>query len=341
MTAISNPEALKEYLVGKNLFPAGAELHVTYCDGGVSGVVALVGDGDRLLLVKQALAQLKVAALWECDTRRIAVEHRALEVYARIVPDCVPRPLYYDEESAIMVREAAPENSRSWKQALLAGVIDPAVADKATDALAAVHNQTAVDVAVREAFQDDAFFNELRIKPYIRYTVEKHPRLAAQAEEIIAVLRREKIALIHGDYSPKNILLGERGRLYILDFEVACYAHPAFDLAFFLNHFLLKAVRNKTLAASYLAVAERVAERYLAGQTCLPRDRMEAVTAQTLGFLFLARVDGKSPAEYITREADKALVRRASLRMLDEAARTPDQAIRILREEIDKSEVCP
>ena len=107
-----------------------------------------------------------------------------------------------------------------------------------------VHNLSAVSPLIREKFQNNIIFSELRVDPYIKRVVEKHPDLKSRSEQIISRLMNEKVALIHGDYSPKNILVAD-DRIYILDFEVAHFGHPSFDIAFLFNHFMLKAVKHK------------------------------------------------------------------------------------------------
>ncbi|MCG8511781.1 MAG: hypothetical protein MI741_21410, partial [Rhodospirillales bacterium] len=55
---------------------------------------------------------------------------------------------------------------------------------------------------------------------------------------------------------------------------------------------------------------------------------LERRAANLLPGLFLARVDGKSPVEYLTDEADKDKVRRAATRWLG----APDMLLNDIRE---------
>ncbi|MDR2931746.1 MAG: phosphotransferase [Oscillospiraceae bacterium] len=326
MIDIANQDILRRYLKDKQVFDTPEDLYIRFFPGGVSGTVAFASGGEKSVVIKQALPFLKVAARWACDPRRMLIEHRALEVYARLVPQSVPLPIFFDEENYIMVRQAAPESCRMWKEQLLGGLLDFRVAKQAALAIAAVHNGTAGDAAVRETFLDDSVFYSLRINPYIETAVDKHPRLARKAEEVIAVLMHEKIALVHGDYSPKNILVGDAtgsdsadgGDIFILDMEVAHYGHPAFDLAFFSNHFFLKSIKNRMWKDAYLNMLRYMLDRYFSGVRFMDKRALERDTVRTLGFLLLARVDGKSPAEYITEDADKDLVRSLAFAILDE-----------------------
>jgi thiamine kinase-like enzyme len=137
-------------------------------------------------------------------------------------------------------------------------------------------------------------------------------------------LLNNRLTLVHGDYSPKNVLVaGER--LYILDFEVAHIGDPSFDLGFLSNHFLLKAVKNKDWAPGYLALLVSSMHDYLKAIHFIDRHRLEADTVRTLALLFLARVDGKSPAEYITDEEDKALIRALAYQILNDGLSSFDQ----------------
>ena len=312
MIDIADKDALIAYLAERGVFKNAHAARIRYFSGGVSGTVALAADSERVVIVKQALAKLKVKADWFSDPSRMKIEHDALTVYAGIVPDCVPKPISYDEAEHIQIREAAPENCSMWKTQLLDGLLDYKVAGDSIGALLAIHDRTATDPAVAAAFADKSFFRDLRIRPYLERVVERYPELAAAAAPIIDSLMGASVALVHGDYSPKNILVDGRN-IYILDFEVAHYGHPAFDLAFFSNHFLLKAVKRKEWCDSYLNMLTWMADSYFSRVRCMDRTELEGATVRLLAFLFLARVDGKSPAEYITEEGDKALIRRVSM----------------------------
>ena len=342
MLDISDQGVLRRYLQDKQVFRASGEermqelksapgelintsgelintpgLYIRYFPGGVSGTVAFASDGEKSVIVKQALPFLKVAERWECDPRRMLIEHRALEVYERLIPQSVPQTILFDEENFIMVRQAAPEGCPMWKTQLLGGLLDFQVAEQAAVAMLAVHNNTAGDSTVRDTFIDDSVFYSLRINPYIENLLEKYPELEKKAKQAISFLMNEKIALVHGDYSPKNILVGD-GRIYILDMEVAHFGHPAFDLAFFSNHFLLKSIKNKIWKGAYLNMLRYMLDIYFAGMEYMDRGKLEKDTAKTLGFLLLARVDGKSPAEYITEDADKELVRSLAFTIIED-----------------------
>ena len=308
MTDISNREELSAYLRRSGILGSGEEAEIRYFPGGVSGAAALVSSANGEVLVKQAYERLKVAAEWKCDPRRIKVENDALSVYRSIVPQCVPAPVSFDDENWIMIREAVPDDWIMWKTDLLNGKINREVARKAIDALLAVHNATAHSEQVKSRFSDPQFFYELRVAPYIEYLLIRYPQL------------KEKAGALSN----------------MLDFEVAYYGNPCFDIAFFANHFLLKAVKNRSIADEYIGLLTFMLKRYFDGISYAGADKTEADSVRTLSFLLLARVDGKSPVEYITEESSKELVRRTALRVIEDDCSRFEQVFDILRNEMKK-----
>lgn len=334
MIDISVKENLLQYLLEKDLITDSQKVQVHYFSGGVSGTVAMVCGNEGKMLVKQAMGKLKVRDLWECDPKRIQVEHNALLVYEKIIPDCVPRPISYDEKNYIMIREAVPEDWHMWKEELLDGELNYQVAEKAIRALFTIHNRTAASDEARAQFRDSQFFYFLRINPYIEHVVEKYPFLKNRAQQVIDFLMDQKIALIHGDYSPKNILTRD-AQICILDMEVAYFGNPCFDVAFFANHFLLKAVRRKEWGPGYLAMLRYMMRLYFSNITYMDPTTVEEQTVRTLGFLFLARIDGKSPVEYLTNENDKELVRKLAVTMLNGNFTTFEQVLRLMGQAVE------
>ena len=335
MLNMSDPDVLREYLLDKGIVNAGEEFTARYCGGGVSCTVCFVTAGSRNLIIKQGLQQLKVKETWLCDPNRMDAEQEANRIYHEIMPDCAPDVYGYDGENYIYWREAVPDSWRMWKADLLAGKLDFGAAEKVINALLAVHNACATREEVKKRFENKDIFYYLRVSPYIEFTLGKYPELRGFAQPLISKLMDSSITLVHGDFSPKNIMT-DGDRVSILDYEVAHYGHPAFDLAFFCNHFVLKAVKNRKWAASYLNMLEYMMDIYFAGVTCMDTGELESVYVRLLSILMIARVDGKSPAEYITLESDKTLIRGCARAMIDEKVERYGDAVKLILTKINE-----
>ena len=174
-----------------------------------------------------------------------------------------------------------------------------------------IHARSAADPNIPAAFANDDTFEAIRIEPYLRATGRAHPKLAARFDELVHITLTTKRALVHGDISPKKILQGPGGPVF-LDPECAWFGDPAFDLAFCLNHLLLKGAREGADRGRCNVAFSALASAYLAGVSWESATELEARAAALLPALFLARIDGKSPVEYLTRESERAAVRRCA-----------------------------
>jgi len=203
-----------------------------------------------------------------------------------------------------------PADHPVWKERLRQGDANASFARAVGRALKAVHAGTAGDTDVAARFATDATFHDIRLEPYLIATGRAHPDLAGRLEALAAATAATRQALVHGDVSPKNILAGPGGPV-ILDAECAWYGDPAFDLAFCLNHLLLKCLWTPAASEGFLACFDALVAGYA------PDEAVEARAAALLPALFLARVDGKSPVEYITEDRDRDRVRRVARPLIE------------------------
>jgi aminoglycoside phosphotransferase (APT) family kinase protein len=211
-----------------------------------------------------------------------------------------------------------------WKARLRQGEADPRFAREVGRALAAIHSATAGKPEVARRFATDAIFHAIRLEPYLAATGDAHPDLKARFLFLLERTARTKACLVHGDVSPKNILVGGNGAEHFpifLDAECAWYGDPAFDLAFCLKHLLLKCLWVPASRGGFLDCFDALASGYL-GAISLPG--VEERTAALLPALLLARVDGKSPVEYLTAQ-DKDTVRSVTRELLARPPATLDQ----------------
>jgi aminoglycoside phosphotransferase (APT) family kinase protein len=275
--------------------------------GGVSSDIWRVDLATGPVCVKRALPRLRVAQNWEAPVERNGFEYEWYRIAADAAPRSVPRMLAQGEGLFAMEYLDAARHP-VWKEELRRGHADPDFAAKVGATLATIHRATAGREDVAGRFPTDAIFYAIRLEPYLVATAAKHKSLKAALLSLARRTAETKLALVHGDVSPKNILAGPAGPVF-LDAECAWYGDPAFDLAFCLNHLLLKCLWVPQATARFLACFDSLADAYLAGVAWERASVLEARAASLLPGLLLARVDGKSPVEYLTHDAEKDKLR--------------------------------
>ncbi len=322
-------ESVGQYLVERGIAGAAGPVSAHSLGGGVSNVVLAVRLGDRQVVVKQSLPRLRVADEWLAKRERVLTEAAALRWAGRVTPGAVPEVYHVDPDRCVIVIEHAPPDWRAWKEDLLAGRADPAVAARLGNILAAWHTTSFQEPEEARRFDDAEAFEQLRVDPYYRTVMRRHPELAALVQPYVEQMLATRICLVHGDYSPKNVLLGDAG-LWVVDFEVGHLGDPVFDVAFLLNHLLLKAVHRPTEAEEYArgAAAFWTAYRATASHEVRPAD---AYVFGHVGCLMIARVDGKSPVEYLS-PAGQGLARTLGIRLLRQPPAETEEAWRLLKE---------
>lgn len=305
---LRNQEILQS-LVQAGILKDEQEVSFEALSGGVSSDIWKVTRGDTVFCVKKALAKLKVEADWFAPVERNRYEVAWYTIAGKIVPGAAPKVIAHDEKAMLFAMEYLDASSHKlWKNELRDGRPDPVFSAEVGRRLSRIHAGTAGDKTIATQFPPNEIFQAIRLEPYLEATATKHPDLKDQLFALSRRTRETRLVMIHGDVSPKNILQGPGGPV-ILDAECACIGDPAFDLAFCLNHFLLKCLWTPGARDGFFACFDTMASSYLAGVTWESADLLETRAAGLLPGLFLARVDGKSPVEYITAELDKDKVR--------------------------------
>jgi len=276
----------------------GDEYQYEALTGGVSSEIYRVTSGGRVFVVKRALEQLKVAADWEADLSRNLYEVRYLKYVSAIEPSAVPKVLH--EGDGYFAMEYLGGEFKTWKADLLNGILDAVVAERLGAIVGRIHARSHSQSAVRDQFQSLDNFKQLRISPYIDHLKDKHPQIAENLKRASLCLASCSNCLVHGDLSPKNILVGPE-RIVLLDCEVAWFGDPAFDLAFLVNHLCLKALYHAPHYVETRPLIERFLTSYFQERVLSEssREALESRTAFLLALLLLARADGKSPVEYL------------------------------------------
>ncbi len=310
------PQEFLDLLQNAGLAAADETPEFKELTGGVASDIWRADLRQGPVCVKRALAKLRVPQDWRVPVERNAFEAAWYETAAGIVPSSAPQVLARDPEAGMFAMEYLdPASFKSWKGELLKGRTDTGFAATVGRNLARIHSATAGDKETAARFSTDGIFHAIRLEPYLEAAAKARPELKGPLMELSRATGATHRALVHGDVSPKNILIGPKGPVF-LDAECAWYGDPAFDLAFCLNHLLLKCLAVPEATPGFLDSFDALAGAYMETVTGEPPDEtpraIEARAARLLPGLFLARVDGKSPVEYITAEADKDKIRRVA-----------------------------
>jgi 5-methylthioribose kinase len=290
-----------------------ANIRFAELGGGISNKVVLAEGAGFRAVMKQSLGQLRTEVGWHSDRERIFREAAAMRWIAgkSCVGGHIPRIVFEEPSSYTIAMEAAPSGAKMWKTQLFEGHADPTPARMAGVTLGSIVSASWHDQDAERLFGDQTIFTQLRIDPYYRFTAGNRPEAAEYIDDLIGRSAARRVSLVHGDWSPKNLLVHERG-LWVIDWEVIHFGDPSFDVGFLLNHLLLKSIampRHRTAMAT-------LAGEFLDGLVAeLPPDSDWIVPAalEHLPALLLARVSGKSPAEYL----DAAMRQRAAGLALD------------------------
>ncbi len=304
-TELLTEETVVAYLIDKGVITKDEPAEVEILTGGVSNVVLAITTAEKKLVLKQALAELKVAEKWEADQRRAIVEANAIALFHKLSPDQVPNLVFLDPERFVLILDRVPVGSTVWKSDLLAGVINPDVAGVLGKTLAQWHNFGETDKEARLQFMEDSLFEQLRIDPFYRFVAAKNVQLKPEIDKLIDELEGDKTTIVHGDFSPKNIMVGMDEQVYILDFEVTHVGNPVFDLAFLLAHLLCKLFRTNEALEEKLLIAS--AERFVSAYVGV-REISQSLPLHT-ALIALARVEGKSPVNYLDEGKQNQLVK--------------------------------
>ena len=306
--------AIKKILNKLNLAQDEETISIKALTGGVSSNIFLITSEQAQYCLKQALPELKVAKQWLAPVNRVFAEIDWLQTAAQIAPKAVPKILGIDQASKSFVMQYLGGEYLNWKAELLAGRVDAAVATQLGNILGRIHSQTALNDTLAKRFANDETFYAIRLEPYLEEAARQHPELSLRLKALIKRTQHNPKVLVHGDVSPKNILLGPDGPV-VLDAECAWYGDPAFDVAFCLNHFFLKAAHLPDSVVALMQSAQDFLTAYFQEVNWEAEPELEHRISTLLPGLMLARIDGKSPVEYLAAERG-AIVRKIAIEFL-------------------------
>lgn len=320
---MSLPSDISEPLIAAGLLLPD-DFRCSPLSGGVSCDIWKVESRARSFVVKRALPKLRVASEWLADVARNQHEQAYLKYVGAFLPDAVPEIYFSGPDFFAM--ECLDDGFSDWKSLLLNGKITAAPAIEAGLALGRIHSRSWQDSTAFQLFDTGSHFHDLRISPYLLASAQRNPNIAPLIEAEAARMAAVRLALVHGDYSPKNLMV-RADRFVVLDCEVAWFGDPAFDVAFLVNHLLLKSIHRQENAEAFLALIPQFLAAYRA---CMGDSRSDQVLQNVpalLLCLLLARVDGKSPVEYLTNPGHQDSIRSFVTRELPHPPASIDELV--------------
>jgi 5-methylthioribose kinase len=286
--------------------------------GGVSNMVLHVETPERAFILKQSRPRLRTRDTWLSDLDRVYREQEVMQALRPLLPaPTVPAVLFSDRPNYVFAMEPAPPGARVWKQALLSGEVDQAVAAHAGLILGRMHEATARDHRLVEPFRDHTVFVQLRVDPFYRRVQERRPEVARPIERVIKRMLSAKVALCHGDYTPKNILTHQQG-FTLVDYETAHFGDPTMDLGLFLCHLILKAFKHVPRHGPFIELTRAFWRTYSGEVTFRPLAALQAGGIEHFAVCLLARIDGTSPVDYLPEEPKREAVRQLARHILRE-----------------------
>ncbi len=327
------------YLRNAGRLPHHGSVRIVTLGWGVSNLVLrIMPAGGPDFVLKQSREQLRTRADWRSRLDRVWREVDVMRVLERLLPaGTVPRVLFEDRANFLFGMDAVDADHVVWKEALLQGEIDPALADVLGDCLARVHAGTFDDPALRESLGDQQVFDELRIDPFYRRIATAHVELVDPIQDLMDDMAGNRLCLVLGDFSPKNILL-THGGVVLVDFETGHFGDPGFDLGFFLSHLALKAIRHGAGGLPLIELLRRFWRTYQ-NAAHWPARTLAALEPRSIrhwGACMLARVDGKSPVDYLSPH-QQVLVREFTRHLFRAPPRQFESAVDALQERILQS----
>ena len=338
-------ENVAGYLVSKGFAGREQDVQVTRLGGkwgtmGVSSTLLKVELPDASYVLKQPMPNLAVKDDWPADPDRIFMEERCIETLSEMFGrDMVPQVVFVDRDNYIGMFTYIPPDWVLWKRHLLDGKVDHRIAVKVGEILAHIHNETHMDPKMAARFAENRIFLQLRVDPYYNTIARRVPEVRdlvlAEVERVLST----KIVLVHGDYSPKNVLVNGTD-IVLLDHEIAHWGEPTPDFSFCLSHLSLKFIHMSMEATKvryeYLDTIKKFSGAYADNITFWDRDQLNKVAVRGLGCFILARIDGKSPVEYISRDDTWNVGRRISKRLILDPHPTLEEAYDFMAEELKR-----
>ena len=292
-------------------------LEIERLTGGVSCEVYKVKTINNIYCIKRALPKLLVKKDWYVKTNRIKYEYLWLKHCKKLLPKSIPKVYKFDEKSNFLILEYLNEKKfLNLKIEFLKGKINHKLINKISKNLSIIHNNSMKKNIEKKFSPNFINFYDLRLDAYFNEVKRVHPNLSLFVNNINKQYKKNRITLVHGDMSPKNILF-YKNEIKFLDAETSNFGDPVFDVVFFTNHLLIKSIYLPNKKSQFLKAYKNFIDTYISNLNCDDKKFFFRRCLNMIPLMLIARVDGKSPVEYVTSKKMKNKIRKLSFKLLN------------------------
>ena len=302
------PTGMIDALEQMALLARGDRPTITALRKGASSEIYRVKLAWGTICIKRSLPRPSSSGDTALPVQRSNFEGKWLRIARDVLGESVPAVLG-EQHGMFAMEYLDPARHTSWATQLHSGDINPSTAAEIGRMIGRVHAATANNFAVAQRFSTDRIFHAARIEPLLLTTAAIEPEAGSRLKQLALNTERTKLALIHGDFSPDNMLIGPKGPV-LLDAECAWYGDPAFDLALFLSYLLVACVLQPQWCNHYLTCYTACSAAYAQRVTWERPEHTDERAALLVPALVLARAGGHVPSDSLqpARDRERAAV---------------------------------
>ena len=300
-------------------------------EGGVSSDVFKVKTKKNIYCIKRSLPKLRVKKEWLADPKRLKYEYLWLKHCKKIIPKSIPKIYKFSSKKDFLILEYLDEKKyKNYKTELFKNKIDVKIISKISKDLFKIHKHSSSKSIKKIFYKNSKNFYDLRLDAYFNEVARVHPELNIKVKKIIRSYNKNSSTLVHGDFSPKNMLIFKKNIKYI-DAETCNYGDPAFDVVFFTNHLLIKSIHIPLKQSEFIKCYKNFFNTYLKLINKNERQKFFKRCIEMIPIMLMARIDGKSPVEYIKKKSIKNKIRLLAFKMINKPPVTLDNLIKYIK----------
>jgi len=300
--------------------------------GGVSSEVYHVRTNKNNYCIKRSLKRLLVKKKWIANTNRIKFEYLWLKHCQNILKRNIPNTYEFNDKKKYIVMEYLKTSQyKTLKQLFFKRIININTIKLISKHLYKIHSNSS-NYKTKKIFEGNyKNFYDLRLDPYFNEVGRVYPKYKEYIKKINENYIKNSSTLVHGDFSPKNILV-DKNKIIYLDAECCNFGDPVFDLVFFTNHLLIKSIFLRDKSQEFIKLYLSFYKEYLSNLSTKNFNSYIDRIIKMTPIMLLSRIDGKSPVEYIIKENIKNIIRKKSFLLLDSKISSLNDIIKVINE---------